>query len=83
MGYVHTRLALILTVTRSASTTARSGGWCEHARITLVDGLYFLEDLMRRNDVLLNGEKTQSAQMKSGDKLTMQCFQLEFVADEE
>lgn len=55
----------------------------EHARITLVDGLYLLEDLGSRNGVLLNGEKIQRVQLQSGDKFNIYCFQLEFVTDEE
>ena len=54
----------------------------KHARITLADGLYFLEDLGSRNGVLLNGEKIQRAQLQSGDTLAIHCFQLEFIADE-
>ena len=34
----------------------------KHARITLVDGLYFLEDLGSRSGIFLNGEKIQRAQ---------------------
>ena len=55
----------------------------KHARITLVDGVYYLEDLGSRSGVFLNGEKIQRAQLHSGDKLTIHSFQLEFVAEEE
>jgi len=54
----------------------------KHARITLVDGLYYVEDLGSRRGVFLNGEKIQRAQLQSGDKLAIHNFQLEFVADE-
>lgn len=54
-----------------------------HARITWVDGLYYLEDFGSSNGVLLNGEKIQRAQLQSGDKITVHIFQLQFVADEE
>lgn len=54
----------------------------KHARITLVDGLYYVEDLGSRRGVFLNGEKIQRAQLQSGDKLAIHNFQLEFVGDE-
>ena len=55
----------------------------KHARITLADGVYYLEDLGSKSGVLLNGEKIQRARLQIGDKLTIHSFQLEFVADEE
>lgn len=54
-----------------------------HASITWSDDLYYLEDLESSNGILLNGEEIQRAQLQGGDKITVQCFQLEFVADEE
>jgi putative ABC transport system ATP-binding protein len=53
------------------------------ASIIWVDGYYYLEDLESSNGVLLNGEKVQHAQLQGGDKITVHCFQLKFVADEE
>ena len=55
----------------------------KHARITLADGVYYLEDLGSKSGVFLNGEKIQHARLQIGDKLTIHSFQLEFVADEE
>ncbi len=52
------------------------------ASIIWVDGHYYLDDLESSNGVLLNGEKVQRAQLQGGDKITVHCFQLEFVADE-
>jgi putative ABC transport system ATP-binding protein len=54
-----------------------------HARITWGDGLYYLEDLESGDDILLNGEKVQRAQLQDGDTITVYSFQLEFVADKE
>ena len=60
-----------------------SGVSRKHARITLADGVYYLEDLGGRSGVFLNGEKIQRVQLHSGDKLTIHSYQLEFVAEEE
>ena len=54
-----------------------------HASITWDNGLYSLEDLESNSGILLNGEQVQRAQLQVGDKITIHCFQLEFVADEE
>lgn len=53
----------------------------KHAKISRVDGLFFLEDLDSKSGVFLNREKIQREQLHDGDKIAIQNFQLEFVID--
>jgi putative ABC transport system ATP-binding protein len=53
----------------------------KHAKISRVDGLFFLEDLESRNGVFLNREKIQRQQLHDGDKIVIHTFPLEFVID--
>lgn len=51
----------------------------KHARITLVDGLYYVEDLGGKSGVTLNTEKVQREQLQHHDKIIIPPFQLEFL----
>ncbi len=57
----------------------------KHARITLENDLYFLEDLGSSNGISLNGQKVSRTELLHGDKFDIQDYQLEIVieADEE
>jgi putative ABC transport system ATP-binding protein len=54
----------------------------KHARITLNDGTYYLEDLKSSNGVFLSGAKVHRTQLRSGDKFTILDYQLEFIVDD-
>jgi putative ABC transport system ATP-binding protein len=53
----------------------------EHAQITRVKGVYYVEDLGSTNAVFLNRKKIQRAALRNGDLITIQQFLLEFVDD--
>lgn len=52
-----------------------------HARISQVDGLYYVEDLGGKSGVTLNALKVQREQLQHQDKIIISPFQLEFLAD--
>jgi putative ABC transport system ATP-binding protein len=54
----------------------------KHARVTQVDGLYYVEDLGGKSGVILNTLKVQREQLQHRDKIIIPPFQLEFLADE-
>lgn len=53
----------------------------KHARITLNDNIYILEDLESSNGIFLNGKKIKQSELHNGDKFTIFNYQLEFIAD--
>jgi putative ABC transport system ATP-binding protein len=52
-----------------------------HARITRVDGLYYVEDLGGKSGVTLNTLKVRREQLQHRDTISIPPFQLEFLAD--
>jgi putative ABC transport system ATP-binding protein len=52
-----------------------------HARIAMVDGLYYVEDMGGRSGVILNAIKVQHEQLQHRDKIIIHPFQLEFLAE--
>jgi putative ABC transport system ATP-binding protein len=55
----------------------------KHARISQVDGLYYVEDLGGRSGVTLNSQKVQREALRHLDKIIIPPFQLEFLAEGE
>ena len=53
----------------------------KHARITRVDGLYYVEDLGGKRGVVLNTLKVAREQLQDRDKIIIPPFQLEFLAE--
>jgi len=52
-----------------------------HARISQVDGLYYVEDLGGKSGVILNTLKVRREPLQHRDKIIIPPFQLEFLAD--
>ena len=52
-----------------------------HARISQVNGLYYVEDLGGKSGVILNALKVQREPLQHRDKIIIPPFQLEFLAD--
>jgi putative ABC transport system ATP-binding protein len=54
----------------------------KHAKISRVDGLFFMEDLDSRNGVFINRDRIQRQQLHDGDKIVIHAFTLEFVIED-
>lgn len=53
----------------------------KHARISRVDGHYFIEDMGGKSGVILNAQKVQHERLQHRDKIDIHPFQLEFLTD--
>src|SRR5512139_4201047 len=53
----------------------------KHARITQVDGVYYVEDLGGRSGVTLNAQKVRREALRHLDQIIIPPFQLEFLAE--
>lgn len=54
----------------------------KHARITQIDGLYYVEDLGGKSGVTLNSVKMRRERLQHGDRVAIPPFQLEFLDEE-
>jgi len=53
----------------------------KHAKITWIDGLYYVEDLGGKSGVVLNSAKVQREQLRHRDKIIIPPFQIEFLSE--